>query len=138
MAAVPTAQIAPGLHYMNHPDHRNGRHGKSQWNIPPLAEQHSFSEAHANGWLRASEGWGLHTSSRSPQYLGYAQDHATEVFVAKFVGDQGGALWHGYPADHQRCPQDIPAEAVLQAWIDAELLTPAKARKVAKGQRCNL
>lgn len=138
MAALPRIEIAPGIHYFHHPHHRNGRNGKSQWIIAPPAEEFSFAQALARGWLRTNEGWGLHTPTESPEYLGRARDHVTQVFVAKFVGDQAAEMWHGYPADHQRCPQDIPDEAALQSWIDANLLTPAKVRKVAKGQRCNL
>ena len=88
--------------------------------------------------MDASEGWGLHLPENSPQYLGYAQDHVTRVFVAKFVADNQGNPWHGFPADHRRCVHDIPGEGVLKSWIDNALLTPAKARKLARGQRCNL
>jgi hypothetical protein len=138
VATPPTTQVAPGIHYLHHPHHRNGVSGKSQWIITQPEETVSFSRSLAEGWLRTTEGWGLHTPQQSPEYLGYARDHSTQVFVAKFVGDDVAGTWHGYPADHQRCPQDIPDEAALQAWIDASLLTPAKLRKVARGQRCNL
>jgi hypothetical protein len=47
-------------------------------------------------------------------------------------------IWHGYPADHQRSPSDIPDEEILKAWINLGLVTPAKVRKLAKGQPCNL
>jgi hypothetical protein len=34
MATVVTHQIAPGILYSHHPDHRNGIARKSQWTIP--------------------------------------------------------------------------------------------------------
>lgn len=69
-------------------------------------------------------------------YVGVAQDHETQVFVAKFTEDQD--VWHGYPADHRRNHQDIPTEYVLGDWMRARLLTPAKIRKLVRGQPCRL
>jgi len=71
-----------------------------------------------------------------PEYLGVAQDHATQIFIAKFVG--AGGVWHGYPADHQQNQRDIPDESVLLKWMDLKVLSPAKVRKVLRGQLCLL
>jgi len=54
-----SAKIAPGGRYLHHPHHRNGRNGKSQWIIPPPAEQLSFTQALSQAWLGTDEGWGL-------------------------------------------------------------------------------
>lgn len=135
MAQVLTIPIAPGLDYFHHPDHRNSNPNKSQWTITREEERASFSQAFAEDWLRDTDGWGLHTPSGLPEYLGTALDR--KVFVAKFVGGPG-TPWHGYPADHQQRAQDIPHEAALQSWMNLGLLTAPKIRKIAKGQRCNL
>jgi len=138
LAAVPRITVAHGVHYLNHPHHRNGMPGKSQWAISEADEVQSFIRAGANHWLRVSEGWGLHVPEHRPCYLGYAQDRITRLFVAKFVCGNARGTWHGYPADHQTSPRDIPDEEILQAWINLSLVTPAKTRKLAKGQSCNL
>jgi hypothetical protein len=60
------------------------------------------------------------------------------LFVAKFVASAPPAVWHGYPADHERNPQDIPESEVLRDWIQSGLLAAAKVRKLTRGQPCNL
>jgi hypothetical protein len=97
----------------------------------------SFDRSVSRGWLLADSGWGLHIPDSTPDWLGVAQDHTTRVFIAKFVGQSAG-VWHGYPADHVKNARDVPHEDVLSAWLKAELLAPAKARKILRGQPCNL
>lgn len=116
--------------------HRDRTPGKSQWTIPEVDELACFTLATAQGWCLADVGWGLHCPNTDPQYLGVAQDHHTEVFLAKFVN--GAGEWHGYPADHQRKPQDIPLESILNSWMTRQLLSPAKVRKIVRGQPCTL
>ena len=123
--------------YRPHPHHRNRMPGKSQWTIPVADEITCFKRAATSGWLLNLAGWGLHIPNKNPDWLGVAQDHSTQVFIAKFVGRQQNQ-WHGYPADHCRNAQDIPHEQVLYAWIDSKLLSTAKIRKVMRGQRCCL
>lgn len=101
------------------------------------AEEASFNRSWAEGWLLDECGWGLHIVNGGPDWLGTAQDHESRVFIAKFVG-QLDSDWHGYPADHVRNPQDIPHENVLGSWLDDELMSAAKVRKVMRGQRCSL
>lgn len=117
--------------------HRNGAAGKSQWTIPLTAEIDAFNRSWVEGWLFDALGWGLHLSDGQPDWVGVAQDHDTQLFVAKFVG-QADSVWHGYPADHMHNPQDIPHEDVLGSWIEDDLLSRAKARKIMRGQRCSL
>ena len=88
------------------------------------------SLAHRNGWLGSS------LCAGKPDYLGVARDHITRVFVAKFTGDEN--VWHGYPADHRGSHRDIPIELVLDGWMRGGLLTPAKIRKLIRGQPCRL
>ena len=124
------------MRYSPNPQHRNGTWGKSQWLISLADEFGCFNTAHANDWIENDTGWGLYLSNEVPNYLGLAQDHITKVFIAKFVGDQG--IWHGYPADHQQNHQDIPTEQVLMRWMEANLFSPAKVRKIVRGQPCRL
>jgi hypothetical protein len=124
--------------YFHHPDHRNGTSEKSQWLISEPAELASFHLSVRSGWIQEESGWGLHMPNGAPEWLGLAQDHITLVFIAKFVSSNAPRLWHGYPADHRRSSRDIPPVQVLREWLTQRLLTPAKIRKVTKGQPCSL
>lgn len=133
---MPSLPAAPN--YQINPVHRNGTYGKSQWTVNTSAELVAFDQAWTSGWCAQDVGWGLYTPAGSPEYLGVAQDHATLVFVAKFVADAQGCTWHGYPADHRRNQHDIPSESIRKSWLDARLLPLPKIRKLGKGQRCTL
>ena len=122
--------------YSHDPQHRNRTPGKSQWSISPREEAICFGSAYSKGWTDVDKGWGLHFSNGTLDYLGYAQDHSTSVFIAKFVGNQ--EIWHGYPADHQRNQQDIPTERVRKIWMQSGVLTPPKICKITRGQPCRL
>lgn len=122
--------------YLSNSQHRNRTKGKSQWSISLAQEFTCFNTTHANQWIENNNGWGLHYSEGVLDYLGLAQDHITQVFIAKFVGNQG--TWHGYPADHRQNRQDIPAGRILAIWMKANVLSPAKIRKIMKGQPCRL
>src|SRR5688572_27130432 len=100
--------------------HRNGARKKSQWRISIPDEVWCFEHSVSRSWVVGSEAWGLHNPEGHPRYLGVAQDHMTEVFIAKFIGDND--IWHGYPADHQRNPQDIPHPTVMASWLELELI----------------
>lgn len=136
--AIQQFDIRPGFVYRLNPDHRNGTGGKSQWTIPPPDEVRCFRQADDRAWLSVNVGWGLHMPDGGPQFLGISEDRSRALFVAKFVASEAPVAWHGYPADHQRHPQDIPAPSVLKAWLDLDLLNPAKIRKLSRGQPCSL
>lgn len=121
--------------------HRNGNNSKSQWTIPESAEIDCFSVAGKEGWLVKDVGWGLHKISGKPDWLGVAEDKATALFIAKFVGNQistTGIEWHGYPANYRANSHDIPEQEVLRKWLTGSGLSAAKVRKIGKGQPCNL
>lgn len=124
--------------YKANPKHRNWSAGQSQWTIPLAAETACFDHAWTSGWCPSGKGWGLHLVGDTAEYLGVVEDHLTTVFVAKFVSDPGHATWHGYPADHQRKPQDIPIAEVCRLWLEGRVIRPATIRKLGKGQRCRL
>jgi hypothetical protein len=112
--------------------------GKSQWRIPESDERNAFNQARIRAWLSDACGWGLHTPDGIVSILGVSQDHDRPLFVAKFLANAAPRFWHGYPADHQRNPQDIPDDRILSDWMTSGLLTSAKVRKLTRGQPCNL
>lgn len=124
--------------YKINPLHRNGSTNKSQWTISENSEIQCFELARVSEWLLPRKGWGLYIVESKPEWLGVAQDHVTQVFIAKFVHDENSSEWHGYPADYRNNQQDIPEEKILKKWLLEERLLPAKIRKIAKGQPCNL
>ena len=123
--------------YRSNPPHRNRAPEKSQWTITRDQEIAAFELAWRRSWLLSCAGWGFHYEENRLEYLGVAQDHATRLFVAKFVCDSEPELWHGYPADHRK-QQDVPDEAILNRWLREDVLPAAKIRKLAKGQPCKL
>jgi hypothetical protein len=129
--------------YVINPHHRNGNKSKSQWTISEADEVESFSSARKQGWILDEKGWGLHMINNRPAWLGIAKDRTTQLFIAKFVGNpctgsSSGVEWHGYPADYRNNHHDIPEEGILRKWLSESTLSPAKVRKIAKGQPCNL
>lgn len=131
--------VVPGIDYTFNPSHRNRMTKKSQWTISEEAELAAFVRASEHEWIINDEhAWGVHHTEGNLEYLGLAQDHNTEVFVAKFVNDVPHKNWHGYPADHQSNTQDIPPTSVLNDWIRTGLLKARKVRKIQRGQPCKL
>lgn len=145
MSGLPTIQFNPvGCHstcrheYGIHPHHRTPTPQKSQWTIDRPAETQVFLRASQANWLNGTKGWGLNLVNGSPDYLGVDETGTVQLFIARFEDSNATDKWHGYPMDHVRRSQDRPPGQVKQAWIDAGLLTPAKVRKVARGQPCTL
>ena len=130
--------IAAGLYYICNPMHRTPILGKSQWTILPTDEVDTFRTAYIKTWLLAHIGWGLYYKNQAIDYLGLAQDHITKVFLAKFVNDQPHNTWHGYPADYQRNPQDIPDLSILKLWLQDGILPQSKISKIVKAKPCKL
>lgn len=138
MGRVPSHPIGPTTTYICHPVHRNGRPGKSQWTINEQEEVDCFRQTFQAQWIIDHKGWGLHIVNGFPYKLGVAQDRVTDVFVAKFVGNQQIAEWHGFPADHRKNSSDKVDEAVAWDWLERGFLTGAKVRKLIAGQPCRL
>ena len=132
--------LSGGIAYEVNPVHRNGMPTKSQWAIPEAHEVDSFTNALANTWVGhgIGIGWGLHLVNGRAAYLGVAKDRVTNLLIARFVDGTRTQNWHGYPADHQANAQDVPDESILNAWMAAELIAPAKIRKLEKRQPCRL
>lgn len=139
MGLVPRHPINGGVaEYLCHPDHRNRTRLKSQWTITCQEEIDCFRLTYNNQWIVDIKGWGLYLVNGSPQYLGVAQDHATEVFVGRFVSNVSGDEWHGYPADHTSNSADRPHESVAKNWQEHGFIGPPKVRKLLRGQPCLL
>lgn len=138
MAQINNHPIAPGVTYFCHPHHRSHHNPhKSQWTISRIDEVKCFSRANDNGWIVKTSGWGLHYSNNALSYLGVST-RRRPVFVARFVEGGANQPWHGYPADHQNNQQDRLPESLKRQWLDAQVLSPAKLRKLAKGEPCSL
>lgn len=120
--------------YTPHLKHRNGTPGASQWTISEQDEHVTFALSWGSGWCHGQKGWGLHLVGGVITRLGMIVNPTMSVYIARFVGDAGRVSWHGYPADGRK-PQDIPIEPVRRQWLDLKVLTPAKIRKIAKGER---
>lgn len=131
-------QIASGVDYACHPDHRNGSPHKSQWTITETHEIQSFTNTHNRGWAVGSRAWGLHYENDQLGYIGMAADGCRRLFVARFEDGSANGKWHGYPADHQNKPNDRLPESLKRIWISERILPPAKVRKLSKGEPCSL
>lgn len=138
MSTVNQVEIQTGIFYEIHPDHRNKTRNKSQWIIKIEEERSCFNKTIENSWINKNVGWGLHFENDILSYLGFAQDHITKIFIAKFVDGSNSNHWHGYPADHHRNNDDIPSQKILHLWLDAKVLSSPKIRKILRGQPCSL
>jgi hypothetical protein len=124
--------------YQPHSHHRDGNPKKSQWIISIPQERVSFAAAAADKWLDETTGWGLHRDGDDLDYLGKDRAGDRRLFVAKFVRGRKGENWHGYPADHQRSPADIPSKRLRREWLQDEVLPAPKIRRLSRGQPCGL
>ena len=131
-------QLSAEMHYIIHPDHRDSSPQKSQWTISERTEKDIFVDALARKWVETTDGWGLWFPNGKIAYVGMSSDNKRQLFIARFVDGTASNIWHGYPADHQRCQRDMPSANVLGAWLRSGALPRPKLRKLMKGQPCNL
>ena len=120
--------------------HRDRTPHKSQWIIGDTDERAVFFNAIDCGWVVAGSAWGLFRRARRLEQLGEAAHTSAPLYVAIFRSQEAPAVWHGYPADHQRRPGDRPPESVAREWLKLNLsnLTPAKVAKLLAGKKCVL
>ncbi len=119
-------------------DHRNKSKEKSQWTVSHQDEVNIFIDAYNRTWVSKDNAWGIFFNHGEIEYLGVAQDHITQVFIAKFVNDIAHTNWHGYPANYQMHSQDIPDESILNNWLVNNILAKSKISKIARGKPCKL
>jgi hypothetical protein len=137
-----TSANHPGVEYVHKDDHRDGTAYKSQWVIPKSDELSVFWDSQTQQWVEGDNAWGLWTLDAAVLKVGEAAAARCPLFVAKFVSEPTGgvALWHGYPADHQRRTSDRPGRSVAHAWLMQGFanLSQAKIAKLLQGKRCVL
>lgn len=121
--------------YQCNPMHRNGTDGKSQWDISYKDEILSFADAITKGWHADGYAWSVFPP-HSPTYVGRDRDHTTPVFIARFEATSTPPVWHGYPVNHKKSKQRPPVE-ITRAWLDDNVFSPAKIRKIARGEPCD-
>src|ERR1700686_2260099 len=138
-APIPEHVIEPGIRYLIVPKHRNGTPGASQWTVGVNIELDIYVTTRMNGWLNVLDGWGLLLERGTAIYLGLAEDHATNVFIAKFVGSEVGAdqVWHGFPVLNNH-DDGRPTAQVAFDWQHRGLLRAATVRKLIQGKPCAL
>jgi len=117
--------------------HRRKRGQKSKWTIAEKTEVQCFETACSQFWMLEAKGWGLLLNGNIVQVLGVTKN----VFpskIAKFVDSNEDGIWHGYPADYQRNPQDRPDISILKRWMEQDIISVPTMRKIRGGQKCNL
>ncbi|WP_373072079.1 hypothetical protein [Sulfurimonas sp.] len=124
--------------------HRNGLIGNiSRWTIAISDEYNCFKNALAYTGKRVNQYdslelcWGIHTSYGSLSKLG-ENNNSTNIKFAKFTKHSNNREWHGYPADYQYNPQDVPETSFLKKLKEENYLTKAKLNKIIQGKSCNL
>jgi hypothetical protein len=121
--------------YQSNPTHRNNANNKSQWVITLPEEHDCFSNAITSGWMVPERAWGLHFNGGAIAVLGVDRDHTTELKIARFETSGNPQVWHGYPIGRSQPP---PASNVLNAWLQAGIISPAKLRKLIQRKPCDL
>lgn len=130
-----------GLIYMPVSVHRrqDSPH-KSWWDIKMDEEIACFLQANALSTLIAGSGWAVHLGGGTrPTTLGYRWKggKAFPLVVAKFVNkNESLGPWHGYPADYQDKPQDLPPVNVLQRWADEGFIRRHEVTRIRRGIKC--
>lgn len=131
--------------YIHNLEHRNKNPNKAQWSISKPEERECFILA---AKLKYKEKiceldatcWGIHLNANKVGILGQSMARSSrpkrDLFIAKFVDGSADGKWHGYPADHEMNAQDIPPHCILNHWLRSNYFSPAKIRKISRGQRC--
>lgn len=81
--------------------------------------------------------WGVHISEGILTKLGENHNN-TNIKFAKFTKHINNHEWHGYPADYQNKPQDVPSSKYLTKLKDDNYLTKSNLNKIIQGKSCSL
>jgi len=135
MSGIQEQYTVAALVYVHKDDHRNGSTVKSQWIISKERERDIFSLAMSSAWKDGDQkAWGLFMHGTTVSEIGYAVDRSRILYLAKFVGAEQPAMWHGYPADHQANNADIPCNSILKAWMSENVIPKAAISRIVKGK----
>jgi hypothetical protein len=122
--------------YQTHPHHRNGHRRKSQWIITEAEEEDAFRHAEAMDWVDRRAAWGFHPPGAPPEQCGWGEIRTEPLYLAKFVKPLNSRFWHGWPAQPERKPQDIPTPEIRAKWLEDLPISAPKLRKLFRGQPC--
>lgn len=126
--------------------HRGASIGNiSRWTIGIPDEYVSFKNALQSTIVDGDEPnydeldlcWGVHIFQSILTKLGENQNN-NDIKFAKFTKHTNNDEWHGYPADYQNKPQDVPSTPYLTKLKNDNYLTKAKLNKIKQGKSCNL
>lgn len=126
-----------GQRYLPSPKHR-GTSGpdNSVWTISVSHELDCFVQAWQGAWgTDGTELWGHNQGGHGLEPLG-VNFHDEDLWFGKFIGDDSGSPWHGYPADYRRKLRDRPPTEVLTQWRSQGIMTKQHATRVSRGQSC--
>jgi hypothetical protein len=122
--------------YVPNPEHRDAtRAKKSQWRISGAQEEQCFRRSEDAGWLDGGAGWGFHGSPGSPAPLGVGIIRTESLCLAKFVQPRNVQTWHGWPAQPDRFPADMPTAPIRTEWLRNPPMRLPRLRKLFRGQQ---
>ena len=124
--------------YMIVPQHRGSpTEHKSVWTISNQEEISCFTNSVVSRWKCDKYHWGVSKVNGVIIQLGTNyENHVLQI--AKFVDSSCNDCWHGYPANLQRHPGDIPSMAVLNLWQQSGIISKSEKSKIKGGKRCIL
>ena len=134
-------------YYFLHPHHRNKNANKSQWTCKMEEEVKLFKIGVTNNWKEKRENKKnkdvIFSIFKYERYIGLSCDKRRKLFFSKFVSSQkiksniqAKIEWHGYPADYEVNPQDIPDKDILLDWRQKKLIKKAHITKIVRGKPC--
>ena len=117
--------------------HRRVQKNKSRWTLDINQEVDCFVTSQTNNWIEGIAAWGMVKNGNALVVIGInPQDEPLKI--AKFVAKNNDGLWHGYPADFCRNPQDRPGVTILQVWRTRGYIEKHHIIKIRQGKECNL
>lgn len=138
MQSGSTITVRTNVQYFVHPKHRgNPTENSCTWRISVPDEVALFRKALPAGFCPGQNYWAAEVQNGRLRPVGINVHRETLIF-GKFVDGSARSLWHGYPADYRRHPQDRPPISVLQSWVTQGLLEKHHIAKISGGKQCNL
>ena len=118
--------------------HRRTQKDKTRWTVSTHTEIDCFKNTQTSKYLEGDEvAWGCLKTTSGLIDLGI-NGHKENLKIAKFVDKNKLKIWHGYPADFVRNPQDRPSVSVLKKWRTGDIIEKHHITKIRQGKTCNL